>query len=143
MRSCVLFVYWALLLISVVSSGLLFLIVASDTQAESTRAESTQAENTQTEVPSFKSEKNETYGTYSNITLNYDNLEENFGSTILNVETQEDTVAHKTSQDDHYHQEEVTTVSASFETITNDNAQVQEVDILAESLTQQPNLSQG
>lgn len=41
-------------------------------------------------------------------------------------------------------QEEATTVSASVKKITNDNAQVEkEVDILAESLTQQPNLSQG
>lgn len=146
-------------------SGLLFLIVASDTQAEGTRAENTQAED-----PSFQSEKNETYGAYSNITLNYDNLENNFGSTILNTERQDTDEALKTSQDDQYHQvrylynflwnkkheyrcmynllmcyivlqEEATTVSASFETITSDNAQVQ--DILAESLTQQPNLSQG
>ncbi|XP_014472416.1 PREDICTED: SUN domain-containing ossification factor isoform X2 [Dinoponera quadriceps] len=137
MRSCVLFVYWALLLISAVSSGLLFLIVASDTQTESARTENTQAAD-----PSFQSEKNETYGAYGNITLNYDDLEENFESTISNAETQ-DTVEFKTSQDDHYHQEEATTVSASFETVTNDNAQMQEVDILAESLTQQPNLSQG
>ncbi|XP_032688958.1 SUN domain-containing ossification factor isoform X3 [Odontomachus brunneus] len=116
--------------------GLLFLIVASDTQAEDARAE-----NIQDEDLSFQSEKNETYGAYSNITLNYDNLEENFESTILNLETQ-DTVALKASQED-YHQKETTTISASFETITNDNAKVQEVDILAESLTQQPNLSQG
>lgn len=37
-----------------------------------------------------------------------------------------------------------TTVSASFETITNDDAEEKKnMDILAESLTQQPNLSQG
>lgn len=79
-------------------SGLLFLIVASDTQAEVTRAENIQAED-----PSFHSEKNETYGAYSNITLNYDNLEQNFEPTILNPETQ-DAVAFKANQEDHYHQ---------------------------------------
>lgn len=36
------------------------------------------------------------------------------------------------------------TVSASFETIINDDAgEKKDMDILAESLTQQPNLSQG
>lgn len=36
------------------------------------------------------------------------------------------------------------TVSASFETITNDDAgEKKNIDLLAESLTQQPNLSQG
>lgn len=79
-------------------SGLLFLIVASDTQAEVK-----QAENTQTEDHSFQSEKNETHRAYSNITLTYDNHKENFESTILIAERQ-DTVAVKTSQDDHYHQ---------------------------------------
>lgn len=40
-------------------------------------------------------------------------------------------------------QEKATTVSASVKKVTNDNAQLgKDMDILAESLTQQPNLSQ-
>ncbi|CAL1687149.1 unnamed protein product [Lasius platythorax] len=130
MRSRVLYVYWALLLISMVSSGLLFLIVAS--------------EGAQTEDSSFHPEKNETETdeAYSNITLNYDN-HESFESSLLDIKTQT-IMTFKTNQNDQYRQEEATTVSASVKKITNDNAQVEkEVDILAESLTQQPNLSQG
>lgn len=40
-------------------------------------------------------------------------------------------------------QEDTTTVSASFEIINEDVQEKQDVDILAQSLTQQPNLSQG
>ncbi|EFN61461.1 hypothetical protein EAG_03393 [Camponotus floridanus] len=124
MRSRMLYVYWALLLISMVSSGLLFLIVASETQ---------------TEDSSSYSEKNETYESYSNITLNYDN-HENFESSIMDIKTQA-TMTLKTNQNDQYRQEEAITVSASIKKVTNDNAQVGK-DVLTESLTQQPNLSQ-
>lgn len=122
-----LYVYWALLLISMVSSGLLFLIVAS--------------EGAQTEDSSFHTEKNETYEAYSNITLNYDN-HESFESSILDIKTRT-TMTFKTNENDQYHQEKATTVSASVKKVTNDNAQLgKDMDILAESLTQQPNLSQ-
>ncbi|GAB1862428.1 hypothetical protein CAJAP_03507 [Camponotus japonicus] len=125
MRSRMLYVYWALLLISMVSSGLLFLIVAS--------------EGAQTEDSSSHPEKNETYESYSNITLNYDN-HENFESSIMDIKTQA-TMTLKTNQNDQYRQEEAITVSASIKKVTNDNAQVGK-DVLTESLTQQPNLSQ-
>ncbi|XP_024873715.1 SUN domain-containing ossification factor isoform X1 [Temnothorax curvispinosus] len=124
MRPRVLCVYWALLLISTVSSGLLFLIVAS--------------ENAQTKDSFFDSEKNETYGAYSNATLNYEGHESFESSSILDAETG----ALKTNQNLYGQQE--ATVSASFETITNDDAEEKKnMDILAESLSQQPNLSQG
>ncbi|KAM0732131.1 hypothetical protein ACS0PU_001673 [Formica fusca] len=127
MKSRMLYVYWALLLISMVSSGLLFLIVAS--------------EGAQTEDSSFHTEKNETYEAYSNITLNYDN-HESFESSILDIKTRT-TMTFKTNENDQYHQEKATTVSASVKKVTNDNAQLgKDMDILAESLTQQPNLSQ-
>ncbi|XP_018056132.1 PREDICTED: SUN domain-containing ossification factor [Atta colombica] len=127
MKPRMLFVYWTLLLISTVSSGLLFLIVAS--------------ESAQTKDSFFHPEKNETYGAYNNVTLNYEDHESFESSSILDAETA--TVTLKTNQNNLYDQQEAT-VSASFETITNDDAgEKKNIDILAESLTQQPNLSQG
>lgn len=67
-------------------SGLLFLIVAS--------------ESAQTKDSLFHSEKNETYGTYSNVTLNYED-HESFES-ILDTET--GTVTLKTNQNNLYGQ---------------------------------------
>ncbi|KAL6262445.1 hypothetical protein P5V15_007531 [Pogonomyrmex californicus] len=94
MKHRVLCVYWALLLISTVSSGLLFLIVAS--------------ENAQTKDTFFHFEKNDTYGTYSNITLNYENHESFESSSIPDAEI--DTVTLKTNQNGQYDQEVVLTL---------------------------------
>ncbi|RLU26645.1 hypothetical protein DMN91_000442 [Ooceraea biroi] len=127
MRVYVLCVYWMLLLVSVVSSGFLFLLVA--------------LESVHAEEPSFHLEKNETYEVYSNITLNYDNHESFESSVILNTDTQA-AVTFKTTQNDRYRQEEATAVSGSFEAI-NDVQEKKDADVLAESLMQQPNLSQG
>lgn len=67
-------------------SGLLFLIVAS--------------ESAQTKDSFFYSEKNETYGAYSNATLNYEDHESFESSSILDVETE----ALKTNQNNLYGQ---------------------------------------
>ncbi|XP_020286069.1 SUN domain-containing ossification factor isoform X2 [Pseudomyrmex gracilis] len=126
MRSSVLRLYWALFLISIVSS-LLFLIVA--------------LEGAQAKVTPFHLEENDTYSmTYDNITLNYDNYENFESSTTLNTET-ESLASFNTNEK---HLTKSSTISASFESITNDNVQEEkEMDVLPESFIQQPNLSQG
>ncbi|XP_017881869.1 SUN domain-containing ossification factor isoform X2 [Ceratina calcarata] len=132
MKICVTCIYWSLLFISVASSALLFIIVAS--------------ENTQSKhYSSFK--KNETSKTYDNDTLidmGPDNLDT---STILINELQ-DLRNVERNYKDHYYHEEFTEEPTGFQTVTNDETRKAEnpykdPDIVAESLTQQPNLSQG
>jgi len=69
-------------------SGFLFLLVA--------------LEGAQAKDSSFHLEKNETYETYNNVTLAYEN-HENFESSVVLSETQT-AVTFETSQDDQYHQ---------------------------------------
>lgn len=73
-------------IISFCCSGLLFLIVAS--------------ESAQTKDSFFHLEKNETYGAFSNITLNYKGHENFESSSILDAETR----ALKTDQNNLYGQ---------------------------------------
>jgi len=70
-------------------SGFLFLLVA--------------LEGAQAKDSSFHLEKNETYETYKNVTLNYENHENFDSSVVLSTETQA-AVTFKTSQDDRYYQ---------------------------------------
>jgi hypothetical protein len=70
-------------------SGFLFLLVA--------------LEGAQAKDSSFHLEKNETYETYKNVTLSYENHENFESSVVLSTETQA-AVTFKTSQDDRYYQ---------------------------------------
>ncbi|XP_017796829.1 PREDICTED: SUN domain-containing ossification factor [Habropoda laboriosa] len=130
MKICITCVYWTLLFISVVSSALLFIMVAS--------------ESAQTNYySSFKN--NETSETYNNDTL--DNVREN------NIETSSEPITElkdSNKLDTNYegHQEEFSEESIGYETVIDDKTRKQQdsyndPDIVAASLTQQPNLSQG
>ncbi|XP_078040101.1 SUN domain-containing ossification factor isoform X2 [Augochlora pura] len=124
-------VYWTLLFISVASSALLFVIVAS--------------ENAETNY--FSSvKKNESSEIYDNDTL--DNIENDTleSSTIPVVKLKNPRKLESNYKE--YYQENYPETPLSIETITNSETKRKEnpykdVDIVAESLPQQPNLSHG
>ncbi|CAK9832934.1 SUN domain-containing ossification factor [Anthophora retusa] len=130
MKICITCVYWTLLFISVASSALLFIIVAS--------------ENAQINYySSFKN--NETSETYNNDTLG--------NARANNIDTSDEPINElKDSKEleTNYQgdQENFSEDSVAYETVINSKARKQQnpyndPSIVAESLTQQPNLSQG
>ncbi|CAK9815705.1 SUN domain-containing ossification factor [Anthophora plagiata] len=130
MKICITCVYWTLLFISVASSALLFIIVAS--------------ENAQINYySSFKN--NETSETYNNDTLG--------NARANNVDTSDQPITElkdsKELETDYQgDQENFSEDSVAYETVVNSKARKQQnpyndPSIIAESLTQQPNLSQG
>ncbi|XP_076765734.1 uncharacterized protein LOC143432748 isoform X2 [Xylocopa sonorina] len=131
MKICITCVYWTLLFISVTSSALLFIIVAS---------ENTQI-NHYTSIKTNGSSK-----TYDNDTLN---TIENDDSATADIPINEVKDLHNLESNfkDHDYQEKFKEESADFETIIDSKARgenpYKDPDIVAESLTQQPNLSQG
>ncbi|XP_043598927.1 SUN domain-containing ossification factor isoform X2 [Bombus pyrosoma] len=132
MKICITCVYWTLLFISVASSALLFIIVAS--------------ENAQTNYHSSL-KMNETSEAVDNNTLNDMEINDLNTSTIPIKELHD---LHKLETDykDHYYHEKYIEESAGFGTVINGEARkkgnpYKDSDIVAETLTQQPNLSQG
>ncbi|XP_031828523.1 uncharacterized protein LOC116425229 [Nomia melanderi] len=132
MKICITCVYWALLFISVASSALLFIIVASENAENNYHS-------------SFKN--NETSEVYDNDTLE---SIENDTSELSNIAVVKIKNPRKleTNYEDHYYQEKFPKTSINFETITNGEIQrnenpYEDINIVAESLPQQPNLSQG
>lgn len=132
MKICITCVYWTLLFISVASSALLFIIVAS--------------ENAQTNYHSSL-KMNETSEAVDNNTLNNMEINDLNTSTVPITELHD---LHKLETDykDHYYHEKYIEESAGFGTVINDEARKEknpykDSDIVAETLTQQPNLSHG
>ncbi|XP_012273915.1 SUN domain-containing ossification factor isoform X2 [Orussus abietinus] len=133
MRLALSCVYWILLLVSVISSGLLFLIVAS--------------EGTQSLEPSDVDVDDKNFRSYENVSS------ENVGTYIRPLA--EKTPKAKGDRTETSYQdivtassivfEKVSSVSASFELGSEDktHANPEVVEILSEGLTQQPNLSEG
>ncbi|KAG7209577.1 hypothetical protein KM043_011239 [Ampulex compressa] len=129
MKFCVTCVYWTLLLISFVSSGLLFLIVAS--------------ESVQSKDHSSHSNKNETFESYDNVTLESSRLD-TFQLAQATTDGTKHSLAFENNDRDERQEEGGTVVSANVETFISDTEEkYKDLDTLAESLTQQPNLSQG
>ncbi|XP_076289724.1 SUN domain-containing ossification factor isoform X2 [Lasioglossum baleicum] len=131
MKIHITFVYWTLLFISVASSALLFVIVASE-NSESNYYSSVR--------------KNESSEIYDNDTLESvenDTLESS-GIPVVKLKN-----ARKLEPNyEDYYQEQIPESPHSFETIANSETKRKEnpykdVDIVAESLPQQPNLSHG
>ncbi|KAK9299627.1 hypothetical protein QLX08_007424 [Tetragonisca angustula] len=131
MKICITCVYWTLLFISIASSALLFIIVAS--------------ENAQSNYHSSL-RMNETSETDDNDTLN---MEVNdLDTSTITINELHDLHKFETNYKDHYYQEKYIEDSIDFGTVINGKAEREEnpykdPDIIAESLTQQPNLSQG
>ncbi|XP_050592308.1 SUN domain-containing ossification factor isoform X3 [Bombus affinis] len=132
MKICITCVYWTLLFISVASSALLFIIVAS--------------ENAQTNYH-LSLKMNETSEAVDNNTLNDMEINDLNTSTIPITELHD---LHKLEADykDHYYHEKYIEESAGFGTVINGEARKEknpykDSDIVAETLTQGPNLSQG
>ncbi|XP_015183199.1 PREDICTED: SUN domain-containing ossification factor isoform X2 [Polistes dominula] len=123
MKFCVTFVYWALLFISVVSSGLLFLIVASENAEETI----------ETEV----SKNDESFYEFNNSTI----TDESEKYEIPEIQIAR---VQKAAIEDEYLEDSPTKVTSSFDTLNALDDHVEnDVDVLAESIIQQPNLSQG
>ncbi|XP_014616709.1 PREDICTED: SUN domain-containing ossification factor-like isoform X3 [Polistes canadensis] len=123
MKFCVTFVYWALLFISVVSSGLLFLIVASENAEETI----------ETEV----SKNDESFYEFNNSTI-IDGSEKYEIPEIQIARVQNAAI------EDEFFEESPTKVTSSFDTLnTLDDHVKNDLDVIAESIIQQPNLSQG
>ncbi|XP_051164016.1 SUN domain-containing ossification factor isoform X2 [Leptopilina boulardi] len=127
MKFCVTYVYWTLLLISVISSGVLFLIVAS----EGVNIEDSSLNN------------DESYKVTNNFTNkeSKDVLSERNNPFVSDVK-----ISSSIKTDD------VDNVEKKKKLVPNDfqvplgneePKKVEEIEVLAESLTQQPNLSQG
>ncbi|CAL7933858.1 unnamed protein product [Xylocopa violacea] len=131
MKICITCVYWTLLFISVTSSALLFIIVAS---------ENTQI-NHYTSIKTNGSSK-----TYDNDTLNTIENDDSATSSISNNELK-DLHNVESNYKDHDYQEKFREESTGFETVIDSKARgenpYKDPDIVAETLTQQPNLSQG
>nr|KAF7438001.1 hypothetical protein H0235_000392 [Vespula pensylvanica] len=120
MKFRVTFVYWALLFTSVVSSGLLFLIVASESTEDRTGIEN-----------------DGNLYVFDNFTTNDENEK---------YEIPEITIAKVRSPaiENEFLEESATKVTSSFDTVnTLDDRVENDLEIMAESIIQQPNLSQG
>ncbi|KAL2750005.1 SUN domain-containing ossification factor isoform X2 [Vespula maculifrons] len=120
MKFRVIFVYWALLFTSVVSSGLLFLIVASESTEDRTGIEN-----------------DGNLYMFDNFTTNDENEK---------YEIPEITIAQVRSPavENEFLEESATKVTSSFDTVnTLDDRVENDLEIMAESIIQQPNLSQG
>ncbi|XP_054004272.1 SUN domain-containing ossification factor isoform X1 [Hylaeus anthracinus] len=132
MRICITRVYWTLLFISIASSALLFIIVASE-NAQSTY------------YMSLK--RNETSEIYDNDTL--DNMgSDSLESSNIAIIKLKETMKLERNYKDHYYQEKFAKKPINSETLVHDEARkkddlYKDVHFVAESLPQQPNLSQG
>ncbi|KAK2577318.1 hypothetical protein KPH14_003448 [Odynerus spinipes] len=123
MKFCVSCVCWALFLTLFVSSWLLFLIVAS--------------ENTEGRTPSVPSERDGDPNVFENVTADIES-EENEVPEIVIARVQNSKIENE------FLEESTTKVSSSFDTInTSDDHKQGDLDIIAEGIIQQPNLSQG
>ncbi|XP_033218949.1 SUN domain-containing ossification factor [Belonocnema kinseyi] len=125
MKFCVTYVYWTLLLISVVSSGLLFLIVASEG----------------VQIPESSSEKDGTFESTNKFSINEskEEIQETNNPLVSDVEV---SASIKT---DNYIEEKSEPIADNLQ-ITSETDRLtkpEKLEVFAESLTQQPNLSQG